>query len=251
MTTEKKRRALVLIGGVTESNYILKAFLEHPYYQSQGFENTYHHGWVHEAVNPKDPNNYYDKILELDCEQFFDTKAISFLGRIWLLGLPWSLWDRFGDYFKAITDKRRLESISTYINRKLELLQINEGFEVDVVGHSLGSLLLTQIERPVNKVIMIGSPLTSKHWTVRATANNFVKDNSKNWAWNKLFYCWNKKDRVCTKPYKGLESIVDEPRELMKELIKGVEDRALNLEIGSGHGAFEYFDDLIKLEVLN
>jgi hypothetical protein len=241
----------VLIGGVTDSNYILKTLLDHPYYKDQGFKFINHNGWVHEAINPKDPDNYYQKIIELDCEQFFDTKTINFLGKIWLLGLPWGLWDRFGDYFKAITDKKRMSAISTYINRKLELLQINEGYELDVVGHSLGSLLLTQIERPVNKVMMIGSPLTSKHWAVRATANNFVTNNRKNWAWRKLLYCWNKADRVSTKPYKGIERITTGSRVWMIQQLKENEETALNLEIGCGHGAFAYFDDLIKLGVLN
>jgi hypothetical protein len=37
----------------------------------------------------------------------------------------------------------------------------------------------------------------------------------------------------------------------MKQQIQGNTEAALNLEIGSGHGAFNYFDDLIKLGVLN
>lgn len=173
---------IFLIGGITEHSYIKDDFL---------------------SVFPQSPN-----VIDIDCELLFDNFFTKTVAPIFLLGLPIRLWDRFGDYFKFVLNKKQQHKIVTFAVK--EILRHNHPAKKNIlIAHSLGSLIALKVlsfvsyqyaQIKFSKIIFIGSPLSSKFWSVRNTANTFLNSI----AFNQLFeieYFWSKKDIVSTQPF--------------------------------------------------
>jgi hypothetical protein len=178
--------ALLVLGGITYKNYAVGDLVGLPecsnYINREGTLDT-----------------KYAIIKELDCEQFLDHKIIDLIGRLFILGMPFRFWDRFGDYFKIISSDKLMRKCVEYIQAEVHKAQILYG-EVDVIAHSLGTLIVATSNIKVNNLYLVGSPLTSQYWSVRHTANKFIQKNGLNAEANNIYYCYSPLDIVCTKP---------------------------------------------------
>lgn len=177
--------ALLVLGGITYKNYAIGDLLSMPetknYLNGEGNLDT-----------------EYSHIKELDCEQFLDNKTIDFLGRLMVLGIPFRLWDRFGDYFKIIGNKKTMKRVSEYVVHEVELANKLYG-QVDLIAHSLGTLIALASDIKVRNLYLLGSPLTSQFWSIRHTANDFIQKNGLEAEAQKVQYCYSPLDIVGTR----------------------------------------------------
>lgn len=195
---EAKGKILFIIGGVTPKNYALEQLLSHRWVRNKGYALAVKDGNPSKFIAlGSEISNYY-AIEEIDCEQFFDSKALTFFEKLFLFAIPARLWDRIGDYYKALRDTERLEKISACITQKIKEVQ-ELGYQVDVIGHSLGSLLALGADVDIENLYFLGSPLTSENWLIRSTANKHASIHALLNA-NKIYYSWSPKDFICTKP---------------------------------------------------
>lgn len=127
----------------------------------------------------------YSKIVYIDSEKHLAT---------WSL---FGIWDRFGDWFEGVyKDKHIL--IAEDIKKAFNELQ-EQGYMVDGLGHSFGTIPLYSSECKFNNLIFTGSPLTSRISFVQKRAREAVGSfQSKAEC---FLYLFNNKDRVCSKPY--------------------------------------------------
>jgi hypothetical protein len=190
----KETKALLVIGGITYKNYALGDLINLPACKE------YSTNWTEKdsLVALGNANTNYSMIKEINCESLLDSKTLNFLGKLWLLGLPARLWDRFGDYFKIICNKKIMQAVVHLV--EAEILQAQKKYgQVDVIAHSLGTLILLASNIKVNNVYLCGSPLTSRFWSIRTTANNFFKSNNNHClATGNVYYCHSKNDPVGT-----------------------------------------------------
>lgn len=195
---ETKQKVLFIIGGISKETYAFRDVVRTCNLQDKGYTQFYQdeNGMLVWGTD----ETKYKYIKEIDCEQFLDSKAINFFERFLLLGLPFRLWDKFGDYFKAIKDKKRLEAIANLIANEIGFVQAQYGVQVDVWAHSLGTLLASASRAKVDEFHMFGSPLTSKFWSVRKTAQDFKTKLQTGILAKSIYYHWSPKDIVCTKP---------------------------------------------------
>lgn len=197
----KESRALLVIGGITYKNYAIGDLLKF----AKGYSTSWTDGASLIAFGNKDSK--YSMIKEINCEQLLDSKALNFLGNLWLLGLPARLWDRFGDYFKIIGNKEIMKKCTALVEQEILDAKAKYG-KVDVIAHSLGTLILLASCSRVNNVLLLGSPLSSRFWSIRTTANKFFEKNG-NCKCNSLLYCHSKNDIVGTNDFSGWFNCLD------------------------------------------
>lgn len=196
--TDRKQKILFVVGGISPETYAFRDLVEHCKIQEHGYHKFYEDGTGSLAFGSD--NTKYLYIKEINCEKIFDSKLLNFFSKFFLIGIPFRFWDRIGDYFKAILDEQRLKRIVDLIETEVNVAKKSYGLEVDVWGHSLGTLLLLASDIQVDECYLFGSPLTSKYWSVRKTAQDF---RNKHEALSALQwrYGWSPKDIVCTKPF--------------------------------------------------
>jgi len=193
--------ALLVLGGITYKNYALGDLLKQPE------ANQYING------NSISDNTKYSFIKELDCEQFIDSrlmqsKTIDILSKFFLLGVPIRLWDRLADYFKIIANAEIVKRCTEYVEHEIILANKIYG-EVDVIAHSMGTLILLSSQVKVRNLYLLGSPLTSKFFTIRKTANNFLLHKKINCSSQNTYYCFSANDIVGNTSFKldGINNI--------------------------------------------
>lgn len=215
MSTRKPKKALILVQGITNKNYILDALVEyinlgrgrheHRFYKITNKERGI--SWI----GPHDLHGY-DMIVSIDTEQFLTS---------WSL---FGLWDRLGDY--VLGNYGRIDKVRQAIVKEIERLRKEYGITcIDAVGHSYGSQALAGVETEFNVVVFAGSPITSKHWYVRRRTSLELGTVSPKFAAKDFYYLWNRQDRVCTSPLK----------------LPGVKNR----EVGDGHKFFRVYGNTI------
>lgn len=191
----KKLKVLLVIGGVTQELYALNEIIaldEGKNYQRRWIDNN-------QVIAYGNENAYYYLIKEINAEQYFDSKILKFFSGIFLLGLPAFIWDKAGDYFKAIFNKKKMELVSILVTKEIMDIKRTLGAEVHLIGHSLGSLLALSAIESVDKVVLMGSPVSSKSKTVRNSALNHLKEYWHLIASEKYFF-WSLKDFFCCSP---------------------------------------------------
>lgn len=192
------KKVLFVIGGITYKNYAIGDLLTHPSagkYQVPSFD-------LNDSLTALgNENTKYDLIKEINCEKLLDGKELKFIDKLFLLGMPFRLWDRFGDYFKLLFNKPLMHSVTNLVESEVNEIRKKYGHDtqIDFIAHSLGTLILLASKVQANTVYLLGSPLTSKFWSIRSTANSFFKNNSRLLA-NQIIFAFSQNDIVGTKP---------------------------------------------------
>lgn len=190
-----KKPALLVLGGITYKNYAVGDLLSMPE------ANHYYKGHGSNLAT-------YGKIEEIDCEQFLDNKITSWFSMFLIIGIPFRLWDRFGDFFKVISNEKVMGEIAIYVESRIKQA-IEEYGEVDVIAHSLGTLIILFVLWTTNvrirNLYLIGSPLTSKYTVIRDLSRKFLINKmdifqNKFGQVLKVFYCWSANDIVSSTP---------------------------------------------------
>lgn len=189
-------KALLLVQGITgRDNYILDDLI---YYLNKSFNhkscrNNWRHGHSKLCNSEwllQDARHNYDVILCINTEKF--------LCNIWS---PFRLIDQFGDWF--VGNYGKAATVRKVILEEIERIEKTYGVtSIDVLAHSYGTQIMMGVDYKFNKIVFCGSPLTSRHWYVRTRSRNEIK-NKFLIDGEKLFYLWNKEDRVCSKPLPG------------------------------------------------
>lgn len=189
----KQTRSLLVIGGITYKNYAIGDLIQRPE------ASQYYTTWKETGslVATGGDNAKYSMIKEINCEALLDRKLTDWMSKLLLLGIPFRLWDRFGDYFKIIWNKTVMKRVTKLVEREIAQAKSSYGDKVDVIAHSLGTLILLASDVTVDNAYLLGSPLTSRHWSIRHAANDFWNNND-NLVANNINYCFSENDIVGT-----------------------------------------------------
>jgi hypothetical protein len=133
-----------------------------------------------------------DKIVSICTESVFEEKLIGKLLHYFRIA-DWLA------YAMSHNIQNKLnEETSKVISRYKEL-----GDQVCVVGHSLGSLIALNADAIciADKLILAGSPLTSKNYLLRRRANGLIKKDIAMSIPRDNHYIWSPTDIVCGSPH--------------------------------------------------
>lgn len=192
---KQKQKILLLIGGITRNLYAFDDLIIKNNINQVGYERYYSDDTGLMAFGGS--NTKYLYIKEINCEKYFDSKLLTIFSKPFLLGLPFRLWDKLGDYFKAILNEKKMLEISNCIQAEIEAAQNTYGLEVDIIAHSMGTLLALGAQAKVSDVYLFGSPLTSKYNVIKHTASNYLAKHYKLSSKN-IYYGWSRYDVVCS-----------------------------------------------------
>lgn len=203
-----KKKALVLIQGINNDNYLKKAMVASEYDFSA-----------------------YSNIKLVQTENEFDKKK-SFVHFIPFVG------DSLSDVIVFYKDQVGRQAVCRKTRKLIKSLQA-DGYEVDLLCHSLGcqiALACGDELNPVkvNKTTFLASPLgiglPPLRWKVFSHARKF----SVNFSTASLFYAWSRKDFVSrkynTETYEFLQLRSHTP--------------IINYETGTSHNALDYLDSI-------
>jgi hypothetical protein len=232
-------KILLVYNGINANEYALKSLLEH-----QEFKGKYEKldsiigikpilNKYFKAYKRVDGNSHYDLIVEVQTEKFFDSAVLNFFQKFWLIGVPLIWWDKLGDYLKAITNERLMNGIKHCVKELVTALKDKyTDVEIDCVAHSLGTLIALDSEARFEKVFLMGSPLTSRLWSIRTTATNFIRKRKAPTSVANVWYFYSKKDIVCTK------------------LLRADGYGLWNIECNCSHAIEGYIDEAVKKGLL-
>ena len=153
----------------------------------------------------------YAKVVFIDTEKYLVEKSL------------FGIYDRFGDWWQGVYKGRYL-CVSADIYDKAYRLQA-DGYVVDIMGHSFGTLPMMVTQFPFKKMIACGSPLTSRFGIIRRRAESVMKYSCLTNNYQDYYYFWNNRDPVCSSPL-----IAGGTRHVIKA--------------GCGHGFDKYLPDM-------
>lgn len=188
----KNKKTLILVQGINRGTYLK------------------------EAVKKSNFNlDNYDKIVEPDTEGVLDKHE-------WFKWLP--LVDRLGD-LNYIFDKRIKQECHNEIQKAIRR-EASLGKVVDIIGHSLGTLMVLESAVEADNVFFIGCPLS-----LLAIGSAVRKRTNPQLICDRLVYTYSPVDPICH----NFNSNV-------KEFLKLY--NVLPLVSNSGHGVSNYLDEV-------
>lgn len=215
----KKKKALILVQGITAKNYILNDLIDY-----LGLDYKQLTIDTQNCVTVFYSENYsnYDLIISVNTEKFLSK---------WSL---FRLWDKLGDYI--LGNLGRVEKVREVILGIIA--DLSEDYIIDGLGHSYGGQTLAGVDYRFDQLVLCGAPITSRWWSVRTWTKKELSNNKKASA-RILHYIWNKFDQVCCKPFQR--------------------EGFLNLEASKGHTFFNkkkkleenylfYADGILKIK---
>lgn len=146
--------------------------------------------------NAKVLNQFYDRIDQAGVDNYFNkNEGVIFK----LLGKFGAKLDDVWDFY--ISNEERKNVCRATRDKILKLQQ--EGYEVDILAHSLGTVIAiccgpNEATNPiqVNKVILMQSPLGIANLLARMKTNSHAERYSKNFICNELIYTWSSNDYI-------------------------------------------------------
>jgi len=167
------KKALVLVQGIHEHRYIKTAL------RSSGFDHS-----------------VYEKLPYVKTEETFDAFSIEF---------DW--WDKYGDIVKFFFNPFRRKAVCKLLEKKVERLK-KLGYEVDIMCHSLGTCIVLCSNVQVDKVYMIGSPLSMKTPILGKMVRDYIKKEMNGFKANLINYVWSERDSVCNYFSKEVQEVL-------------------------------------------
>lgn len=157
------------------------------------------------------PASEYEKILRAKTEEVFDTTVPW-----WIRIFPW-LSKKYDNYFADIwalfRNKTARMAVCREVRSQIRILQA-EGYEVDVLAYSLGTLIALTCasqanseKTQVNHLSLYNSPLGFAVPFLGGKCRKFVRKYGKNFLANKIECIYGEKDLVsknCKKKASGL-----------------------------------------------
>ena len=204
-----KKKALVLVQGISnKDNYIKDALL------TSDFNLDSYDEWV-TAKTEKALDGLFEKVT---------FGLTSFIGIV----------DRFGDPIRYLFSEKHRKAACRAVNKEVKKL-IDSGYEVDILAHSLGTIIAltsgtTKNMIQINNFYSFGSPLGSAFFSglFRRHVQKYIYGiNIKN-----MHYCWNRKDIISKKPLK---------QRFVNSLFLYVANFK-NYKIGDGHSLSNYLN---------
>lgn len=177
-----QKRALIAVQGINSDNYIL-----------------------HELTSSKFPRENYQKIVAIPTEEIFDRTIPGFIKMI-----PY--FNKFYDQYLAdirafFKDKEARMNACRFVRNQIKALQ-NDGYTVDVIAHSLGTIIVMcagpQTGRllEVNSFLCYNSPLGFGIFPGGILVRSFTRKFMRNFKAVKLEYIYSSKD-VISRDYKS------------------------------------------------
>lgn len=202
------KKALVLVQGISRSSYIKKDI--------EKFKSEF---------------SGYDLIKVAPTESIFDKSIISKIS------------DRFGDVVQYFKSHNQRKLACTVVRNQIRTLQ-NDGYEVDVLAHSLGTLMtltcggLDGSKNPlveVNKVMLFACPLGMKvpGMPIGLYVRNHTRKYIQNFKAKEIQYTWSKRDFVSASWSKAI-----------KDILLLASPNVQSLELDCDHALEHYLGDL-------
>lgn len=163
----------------------------------------------------------YDKVIQVKTEKLLDMS--------WVSKLPF-IGDKHGDYVQYFLSKSRRKKLSRLVRQLITVLRIKYDV-VDVIAHSLGSVIALTSKTSVNNFYSLGSPLSFKNSWLGAFVRYHTKKYLKLDVTNNFYYAYSPKDIVCSHYNKKVAKLLQDYK---VEPIKS----------DSRHSADEYLDDI-------
>lgn len=198
-----EKKALVLIQGIHESEYIRNSLDESKY-----------------------PLKEYDRISVVKTEEQFDKYSFDM-----------KFWDKYGDFIKYFLNpfrRRKVVKEATQVIKELS----SSGFTVDVMAHSLGSLIALSTKTKIRQLLLFGSPIAFFNGWVARICRLTIGRKIRKMDIQSIFFCWSKNDLICNNFSEKIKNF------LSKAKVKQV----FGLESGSDHTLSQYLKDFIKLK---
>lgn len=200
------KKALVLVQGISNKVYIQQ-----------------------DVESVKSAFKNYDKIKVAPTEGIFDKSIVSKLS------------DRFGDVVQYFKSHKQRKDACAKVRRTIESLQ-EEGYEVDVLAHSLGTLMTLTSGRSVeldkstsvNKVFLFACPL-GMVWPMGFYARNHTRKFIQNFKAKEIVYCYSPRDFVSKKWGKSI-----------KDILLLASNNIKSIELDCSHSLKEYLADMFQ-----
>lgn len=142
---------------------------------------------------------YYDKIIDIPTEKYFD------LHKPWPLRLIGKWGDSLSDIWEFYTRNDSRIGVCRESREQIQKLQ-GLGYEVDILAHSLGTVIAlccgpNSPGNPVlvNRVVLLESPLGIGNLIARMKTCSHTERYSKNFTAKELYYTWSEEDFVSQK----------------------------------------------------
>lgn len=175
-------KALVLIQGISDVRYLDKAILDSNFDTSS-----------------------YNKVIQVPTEAIFDSSVVN---KIPLLG------PKYGDIWQYFTQKAQRKKVNREARLMIKKLRVDYD-EVDVLSHSLGTIIALTCRAKINTLFCFGSPISFKLLGVGKYVQNHVKKYQQNKegtektkVMNKLYYIWDTSDFVCKYYNKTIQKLL-------------------------------------------
>lgn len=212
-----EKRALVAVQGINSENYIL-----------------------HELVYSKFPREDYQKIVAIPTEEIFDRTIPD-----WIKVVPFlNKWydQYYADLHAFFGDKEARINACRFVRNQIKALQ-NDGFTVDVIAHSLGTIITicsgpqTGALLQVNNFFCYNSPLGFGIAPGGMMVRAFVRKFMRNFIAKKLEYIYSSKD-VISRDYKSaVGEIINQLGVLPKSKFDTLQDHKLSHNISERYSA--------------
>lgn len=161
--------------------------------------------------NSKFPTKGYDKIIRAKTEEIFDTTVPWYIRWIPFVN---NWYDQFiSDIWALFRNKTARMAVCREVRSQIRILQA-EGYEVDVLAYSLGTLIALTCasqanseKTQVNHLSLYNSPLGFAVPFLGGKCRKFVRKYGKNFLANKIECVYGEKDLVsknCKKKASGL-----------------------------------------------
>lgn len=175
----------------------------------------------------------YDVIAPVNTDQFF-AKISNIPSKI--------LGSVLSDVWNYYTNGKARREACREVRKTITELQ-SKGFEVDILAHSLGTVitLCSGGNSParaisVNNVYLLGSPLGIGNLFARMKTNGHTERYSNNFDAKKIFYLWSEKDYV-SKILKGRTLDILKARSV---------ESPVTYHTDTNHASSEYLDSLVS-----
>lgn len=193
-------RALVLVQGINEDRYLKPAVKSMSSFNS----------------------DLYDKIVQVKTEQVFDESFFKFLPG----------YDKYGDIYQYFKKDKVRRKVSRRVTKIVDKLRKMGYTTIDLMAHSLGTVISLTSKAKVDTAILMGSPLSFGV----PFLDSQVRKHTKKYLGlqpDKLYYLWSPNDRVCKHYNKDV-----------KKLLKRF--NPVPIESTSNHKVETYIQDLVN-----
>lgn len=197
-------------------------------------------------MSPADVGRAGFPIGKYGSEEYIDTESIFDRHWTWTKPIPYS--DSLGDVAKFYLSKK-VRGETRQLMRKHLSSEHNQGAKVDVVAHSLGTMITLTCGTKKHKVdfgdlYLMGSPLALKNWLgrklfVHPNYKKHVKDkdNVPNISCDNIYFVWSRNDDIC--------HFADEDIARLLKMVN-VRGKVVFVESDSHHNWESYMIDLVN-----